>query len=263
MVCFLKGKVMKRILLAAIMVLLSIGSLNAMGDEKKLGITFERQYHSMWLSKGARGYGQHGALFETIDLDFYGSGFGVKTTHRSAIGSGYVDKERFDFRPYYKNQLFGGESYAMNYNISVGYEYYPGLGRKKAFTSFEWIYAFNWPNVMQNGIVPYYIIHYEYPAYHGQRVNYTGWVHRFGFGRDIDVTELPKPLHFSTEIAYTDGLGGADRDWSYYNLGFSTTFDVIKNLTFTPGVYYQRTIDESVNPNKNVFYCILSMKYRF
>lgn len=255
---------MKRILFVAIVVLLCIVPLAALGqEEKKLGVSIERQYHSAWLSKGAPGYGQHGALFTILDLDFYGSGFGVKTIHRMAMGSGYVDKTRFDFKPYYKNQFFKGEPYAMNYNISVEYEYYPGLDRKKAFTTYEWIYMFDWPNIMQNGIVPYYIIHYEYPAYHGQRVNYTGWVHRFGLGYDIDVAELPKPLHFSTEVAYTDGLGGADHDWSYFNVGLSTKFEIIENLVFTPGIYHQVTMDESVNPHKNVTYCILSMKYTF
>lgn len=255
---------MKRILFNIILVSLSIAPLTAMGQDKELGVTFDLQYHSRWLSKGAQGYGQQGALFETLDLDFYGTGFGLKTTHRSATSSGYVDNERFDFRPYYKNRLFAGESYATNYNISVGYEYYPGLSRRKANTTYEWIFAFAWPNILPKGIVPSYTAHYEYPAVSGGRFNHiTGWVHRFGLGYDMDVAELPKPLHLSTEIAYTDGLGGAAHDWSYYNIGLSTKFDINENLTFTPGIYHQITMDKSISTRKNITYCILGMKYKF
>ena len=96
-------------------------------EEGQLGVTFDLTYVSKWLSKGAYGYGVQGALFKTIDLDFYNTGYGVKVTHRNATASGYVDKQRFDYRPYYKSVLFEGESYATNYNISAGYEHYPGL----------------------------------------------------------------------------------------------------------------------------------------
>ncbi len=254
---------MKRILLVTI-VLLSTAPLYAAEQEKKLGVTFDLQYHSKWLSKGAEAYGQQGALFKILDLDFYGSGFGVKVIHRNATASGYVDKERFDFRPYYKNQLFEGKPYATNYNISVGYEYYPGLSRRKANTTYEWIFAFSWPNIFPNGIVPSYTAHYEYPALSGGRYNYiTGWVHRFGLGYNINVTELPNPLNLSTEIAYTDGLGGASHDWSYINFGLKTGFDITENLTFTPGLYHQISMDDSVSKRHNITYCILSMKYTF
>lgn len=85
---------MKRILLTA-RVLLSTVPLVAAGQEKEqgkeLGVTFDLQYHSKWLSKGAEAYGQQGALFKTLGLDFYGTGFGVEVIHRNAIGSVYVD----------------------------------------------------------------------------------------------------------------------------------------------------------------------------
>jgi hypothetical protein len=233
-------------------------------QKKELGVTLDLQYHSRWLSKGALGYGQQGALFETMDLDFYGSGFGVKTTHRSAVGSGYVDKERFDFRPYYKNRLFGDMPYAMNYDISVGYEYYPGLSRRKSNTTYEWVFAFSWPNILPKGFVPSYIAHYEYPALSGGRYNHiTGWVHRFKLDYYMDVAPLPKPLCLSSEVAYTDGLGGASHDWSYATFGLATKFAITKNLTFSPGVYHQISMDDSVCNRKDVTYCILGMKYKF
>lgn len=114
----------KEILLIIVILLPGMGWAQAQSDQ--LGVTFDLTYLSKWMSKGAEAYGQQGALFKTIDLGFFGSGFGVDVTHRNATGGGYVDQQRFDYRPYYKSELFRGTSYAMNYNISAGYEHYPG-----------------------------------------------------------------------------------------------------------------------------------------
>ncbi len=132
-----KGKnVVKRLIL--LIALVSLGMTDpARAKENKLGVTFDVTYVSKWLSKGVESYGQQGALFKTIDLDLYSTGLGVKITHRNATSSGYVDNQRFDYRPYYKNRFFVGESYATNYDLSVGYEHYPGLARNKANTTFE------------------------------------------------------------------------------------------------------------------------------
>lgn len=253
---------MRNGILLIIAILLSVAGI-AQAEEGKLGVSLDLTYMSKWMSKGAEAYGQQGALFQTIDVDLYGTGFGVKVTHRNATASGYVDKQRFDFRPYYKNQLFEGEPYATNYNLSVGYEYYPGLARDKANTTYEWIFAFSWPDIMPKGFTPSYIAHYEYPAGRDYKHhNITGWVHRFGLSYDLGVPELPQPLRLSSEVAYTDGLGGASHDWSYATFGLSTGLKISDNLSFVPGVYHQISMDDSVC-KRDVTYCKLSMGYKF
>ena len=249
--------------LASTVLMITIGSAAAIAQEGRLGVTFDLTYTSKWMSKGAEAYGQQGGLFKTIDVDLYGTGFGVKVTHRNATASGYVDNQRFDYRPYYRNQLFEGEHYATNYNLSVGYEHYPGLARNVANTTYEWIFAFSWPNILPNGIVPGYIAHYEYPA--GSNYNHsniTGWVHRFLLGYDMTVPELPEPLHLSGELAYTDGLGATAHDWSYFTTGLSTRFKINDNLAFIPGLYHQISMEDTVS-KRDVTYAILTMKYKF
>ncbi|MCP4614221.1 MAG: hypothetical protein GY845_36515 [Planctomycetes bacterium] len=254
----------KRILLAFVLCLLAAGMAQA--EEGELGVTVDLSYWSKWLSKGFYGYGSHGALFKTVDLDLYGTGFGVKVTHRNATSGDHVDLQRFDYRPYYASQLFEGESYATNYNIGVGYEHYTGLAKSTANTTYEWILALAWPNLIPEGIVPNYKVHYEYPAGSGYvHDDVTGWVHRFGLGYNLDVDELPAPLQISGEVAYNDGLGGQtkDHDWSYACFGVATKFPITDNLTFVPCVYHQITIDKTTNPDKDVTYCVMSMKYKF
>ena len=252
----------KTLLLTVVIGLMALS--RAQAEEGKLGVTFDLTYTSKWLSKGVEGYGQKGGLFKTIDIDLYGTGFGVKVTHRNATSTGYVDKQRFDYRPYYKSTLFEDTNWATNYNLSVGYEHYTGLARHKANTTYEWIFAFSWPNILSNGLVPSYIAHYEYPAESSEAFNHiTGWVHRFGLFYDFRVKDIPNALRLSSEIAYTDGLGGASHDWSYAVFGLSTVLKLGENASFVPGIYQQVSMDDSVNKRKDVTYTMLSFKYAF
>lgn len=255
----------KRILFIAI-IMLSVAN-QAQSQKERLGVTFELTYLSKWLSKGVEAYGSQGALFKTINLDFYNTGFGVKVTHRNATASGYVDQQRFDYRPYYKGRLFEHTPYAMNYNLGAGYEHYPRRDRKAANTTWEWIFAFSWPNIMPQGFVPSYVAHYEYAAgedyvkQSGADIP-SGWVHRFILGYDLKMLENAEPLRLSGELAYTDGLGGAEHDWSYATFGISTEFKITDNLTFQPGVYYQISMEDSVCDH-DVTYTGLSLRHKF
>ena len=257
---------MKRRLLF-IAVITSLAVSRAQSQDKQLGVTFDLTYLSKWLSKGVEAYGSHGALFKSIDLDFWGSGFGFEVIHRNAVGSGYVDQQRFDFRPYYKGTVFEDTPYTMNFNLSTEYEYYPRRDRKSANTTWEWIFAFSWPNILPQGFTPSYIAHFEYAA--GE--NYTkqsgadippGGVHRFILGYDLKALENIEPLHLSGELAYTDGLGGAEHDWSYATFGISTKLKIADNITFLPGIYYQISMEDSVCDH-DVAYTGLSLKYKF
>lgn len=257
-------------ILAVVLALLavSVGGVQAQNGSDELGVTFDLTYVSKWMSKGVEAYGSKGGLFKTVDLDFYGTGFGAKITHRNATSSGYVNAQRFDYRPYYYGTLFEGEKYQTDFNISAGYEHYPGLARHRSNTTWEWILATKWKNMLPGNFVPSYIAHYEYAA--GE--NYTkpsgadipsGWVHRFILGYDLLTQSLPNPIHLSSEVAYTDGLGGAEHDWSYATFGASTKLDITENMSFVPGIYHQISMEDSVCTKDDVTYCKLSMKYVF
>jgi len=252
-----------RVLVTTVILLSAVGQARAKQD--KLGVTLDLTYMSKWMTKGSEGYGQQGALFKTIDLDFWGTGLGAAVTHQEATASGWVNKERFNYKVYYGNSLFDGKAYKMNYKINWIYKHYPDQPRNAANRQ-AWKFAFSWPEILPvDNLAPYYIAHYEYPAGSGyDNRDYTGWVHRFGLGYDFNVPELPKPLHLSVEAAYRDGLGGGskDHDWSHATFGVSTKFKITDSLSFVPGVYHQISMDDSVC-KRDVTYCKLSMKYRF
>jgi len=253
---------MRKATLLSVLILISTVQLTVAQD-KDLGITLDFTYTSKWMSKGVEAYGQQGGLFKTIDFDFWGTGFGTKVTHRNATSSGYVNSKRFDYRPYFKSVLFQDAPYQTNYNISVGYEHYTDHPRKLANTTWEWIFAFSWPNLLPGKLVPSYIAHYEYPAGSNQASRgVTGWVHRFILARELDSPQLPAPLRLTSEVAYNDGLGGRVHDWAYATLGASTKLEINKNTAFVPGIYHQLSMDDSIS-KRDVTYAMLSMKYKF
>jgi hypothetical protein len=244
-------------------ILLSV-SRGLQAQDKNLGVTFDLTYSSRWITKGKAGYGQQGALFATIDLDLWGSGFGTAICHQQATASGYVDKERFNYSIYYGNNLFNDSVCKTNYKIHWIYKYYPHLARYIK-NSQEWKIDVSWPDILPGGLVPKYIAHYEYPA--GSNYNnhdITGWVHRFGLGYKLRTPGLTEPIDLSAEVAYRDGLGGRsyDHDWSHATFGMTTKIKSNAKMSFIPGFYYQISMDDSVS-KRDIPYGKLSMKYTF
>lgn len=257
----------KRFLLAFVVLSSSViiqSNVFAVDEQKQLGVALDFTYVTKWLSKGVEAFGSDGGAFETLDLDLYGTGFGVKITHRSAFSSGHADKQRFDYRPYYKGSLFADQSYATNYNVSVGYEHYYSRARTKANSTYEWILGMKWPRLLGNGLVPAYVAHYEYPE-SGRDTNrkVAGWVHRFLLYYDLQVPELSKPVKLSSEVAYYDGLGDKGSEWAYVTFGGSTPFEISENMSFIPGIYHQITMEDNISTRKDITYAQFCVRYEF
>ena len=250
-------------LLIAALLLSAAGAAHA--EEGQLGVTFDTTYMSKWMTKGAEGYSEEGGLFETIDLDLWGTGAGIAVGHQSATGGHFVDKQRFNYKLYYGGSLFDDQAYQTKYKLNWTYKNYYGRARNKG-NSQEWVFKFSWPEILSiENLAPFYIVHYEHPAgsNYNNRKN-SGFVHRFGLSYKLSVPELSNPLELSSELGYRNGLGGPskDHDWSHATLGVSTKFKISENLSFVPGLYHQISMDDTVC-RRDVTYCKLSMKYKF
>ena len=264
----------KMILLTAVFLSSVVGTAQA--EEGKLGVTLDLTYASRWMSRGRPVWGDTGGFFETIDLNLWDTGFGTAVTHRSATGGDWVNKQRFDYTFYYGGTILDGygdtfltsgaccTKFKINWIYKNWYDNPRNLANVHA-----WVFSFSWPKILGvDGLVPYYVATDDYPAGSGYKSpalhNAAGWVHRFGLGYDLELAKLPAPLHLSSDIAFTDGFRlNADHDWSYATFGIQSTFKINENTSFIPRLYYQISMDKSVNPDKDVTYCILSMKHKF
>jgi len=248
-----------------IVVLLSGTLCVAKDEEKKLSITLDLTYRSKWITKGSEGYGSDPALYKTIDIDLWDTGFGLGVTHQEATNSGWVDKERLNYDLYYKNSLLDDTAYQTKYKIRWRYKNYPNRPRDSK-NSQEWQGKFSFPKILPvKNLFPYYTVYYEYPVGSDyDNHDKTGWLHIFGLGYDLNIPELSNPLRLTADISYRDGLGGGtkDHDWSHATLSISTKFKLADNLSFVPAVYHQISMDDSTCEENSITYCHLSLKYK-
>jgi len=79
-----------------------------------------------------------------------------------------------------------------------------------------------------------------------------------------DIPEQMVNLH--SELVYNDGVhpGGlnVDHDWSNVVVGVSTDFDLGSNVTLTPALYYQASMETTVN-DEDEAWMTLGVRYTF
>ena len=270
----------KRILLAVVILLSAAGLVQAQKGE--LHGTIDVTYLSSYIWRGFDLYPEgHSAIQPSIDIDLYGTGFGVNLFWSRANGSGFENHEWLNTTLYYYNRFFADEIYATNYRVGWTYYNHPDGPRKGGpavvDADMQEVFAgFAWPKICPAGIVPSYIIVKMWPATSDSTLkeHANGWAHIFGLDYGLNIGSLMEDmpeqvLNLHAEVVYNDGVGPCpnypktvDHDWSHALFGVSTNFDLGNNLTFTPAIYYQASFDDSVNDDDETWVS-LSMKYKF
>jgi hypothetical protein len=276
----------KGILLVVVVFLGAVGLCQAATGE--LHGTIDATYTSKYIWRGFNVFGQQSAIHPGVDLDLYGTGFGVSALGHRANASGYEMNERWDYSLYYGNKLWETECYATNYRLSYVYYNYPDRSSHSTSTVGatmdlqELNGAFTWPNLLGvKGLVPGYVLVKLWPSNSDSIVGHkstsggtaSGFAHIFmldyGWAMPAVVPNTAEQvLNLHGEAVYNDGVSpncakDVDHDWSHALFGVSTDFPVCKDLTFTPGVYYQVTMDHSVNNEKDITWARASLTYKF
>ena len=269
---------MKKLVLLTAVILLSTAGL-AQAQEAELHGVVDITYQSSYIWRGFDWYPEgHSAIQPSIDLDLYGTGFGVNFLWSRANTGGFENKEWLITTLYYGNSLFEGEAYATDYTVGWVYYNYPDNPRAGGTTDAgfavadmqEFFAALAWPDICPAGIVPSYTVLRLWPSRSGSLISGAdGWIHILGLGYDLTMPPVipgttEQVLHLSAAAVYNDGAGAAtvDHDWSHGVLGVSTSFDLGNNLTFIPALYYQSSWDDSVNDDDETWVS-LSVQYKF
>jgi len=275
-------------LLVVVAILLNVTSLSH-AEEAKLGVTFDVTYLSSNIWRGFDLYpDDHSAIQPSIDVDFYDTGFGLKVLSSRANGSGFEDSEELDYTLRYRNSFLNSQRCQTNYEFGWVYYSYPDRPRKgvdvNPFATIpivetlsdmqEFYMAYAWPEILGiKGLVPYYVNAYVWPAQSGSHGKHNGGcIHAFGLDFWIpvhivlpDYPDEQQFLKFKSEVVYNSGVGATglvEHDWSHAVFSFSTDFALSENLTFSPGIYYQLSMEETVN-TEDEYWFSLSMSYDF
>lgn len=274
----------KAILLTAV-VLLSASSF-AQAQEGELNSTLDFTYLSKTIWRGFDYYADdHSGYLTTLDLDLYGTGFGINAFWARPVSAPFENAETLGAGLYYGNSFDEGETYATDYKFGWVYCGYPdeqksGSARGQAADMQEIYVALSWPEICPAGVVPSYTIVSMWPAQGKSTVrNNAGVLHIFGLGCDFTVPGLlpdtpEQTVHLSAEAVYNGGAAPGvvpgpgvtgskiDHDWSHALFGISTDFDITEYLVFTPALYYQSSWEDTVNTEDQCWFT-LGLAYNF
>jgi hypothetical protein len=266
-------------------------------SQPELHGSFNVTYLSKYVWRGFDIYDDKSGVEASLDLDLYGTGFGFNVVAHRANSSEFENTERWDYTLYYRNRMFNGQSYAMNYRLGwVLYNYPDQPTKGSALPPFERP-AFNaslqelnaimsWPEICPIGIVPTYVLVKMWPhrsgSYSGSRSSLalppamvgtaSGWAHIFMLDYSFTVADLipnnpEQKINLHSEFVFNDGVSpvgtNVDHDWTNMVFGISTDINLENNLFLTPGVYHQRTFDDSINEDEDETWFTLGATCKF
>jgi hypothetical protein len=224
--------------------------------------SIEMQYLSKFIWRGFAVYGDHGALQPAVNLDLYGTGFGVQSQYSMSTSGGYEDARWLRNYLYYRNQAFSDGALPVNYQF--GYYYYNFPNNSCDTIDLQELHGiFSFPTLLPGGVVPTLAIVKLWPAHSGQLNGAggppgtaSGWafIPMLDYGMPITCpfTGEQRVLNLHYEMVYNDGVSpvppyDADNDWTNAVFGVSTNINLSESVTLTPAVYYQSSWDDSVN----------------
>ena len=273
---------MKKVILMAAVCLFAATGL-AQAEAGELSGTIDLTFQSKYIWRGFDVYGDKSAIQASVDLDLFGTGFGVSMMGHMANSSGYTDggaslvnSERWDYYLYYGSKLFEDEVYATNWRMGYVHYNYPDTSshNKNSTDLSELHWIFSLPNALPvKGLVPTYVLVKLWP-YNSNTLGDTasGWAHIFMLDYGLSVPGIlpdtdEQVLRLHSELVFNDGVHpagapGVDHDWSNIVFGIETDFDLGNNMSFTPGLYQQISMDDSVN-DEDETWVNLSLKYKF
>jgi hypothetical protein len=275
---------MGRIILVTVVFLLVVGSF-AQAQDPELHGSVDFTYQSKYVWRGFDVYDDKSAMQPSLDLDLFGTGFGVNLMSHRANSSGFEATERWDYMLYYQNILCPDQTHALMYRLGWVYYNFP-QGHNQDADLQEMYAILSLPKICPSGIIPTYVLAKLSPNSSSSLVasnvdlstglpskgTASGWAHIFMLDYPLTVggilPDTPEQVfNLHSEVIFNDGVGPAgqdvDSDWSNAVFGVTTGIDLTDDIVLTPGVFHQITMEESVNDDKDETWVNLSMTYKF
>jgi hypothetical protein len=263
---------MKKMMLVA---MLLVASGAAWAVEGKLGTDVDIAWASKFIWRGID-MGDNKAAFQpSVNFDLWGSGFSTKIMGSWLGGptngaEAALPTELYQYSLTYANSLQKGDAMQVDYALTYTYwDFYATGSEVMDFQDLAATIAL--PKACAAGFVPRYTIAYSWsgrpgptPGVFGQALSGpAGFIHDFGL--DYNFKLCDQPMTLSADAVYNDGTYGnnVDHDWSHILWGLSSSFKCpVTGAKLTPGIYYQTSMDDSVNKNDE-FWTTLSYKFSF
>lgn len=224
--------------------------------------TIDASYVTKYIWRGFDKLDDKAAFQPSVNLDMgNGLNFNVWSSWAGASKNNgnvsTVDATEMDYTVAYKN-VFGEDCFLTNY--TVGWRYYDFIKvNSEKHDMQEGFIELAMPNLIGQGFVPRYAYYHMWAARSSDGAqNFDGGpIHDFGLDYNWTFEQMPElPMKASADAVYNDGTGpgNVDSDWSHILWGLSTNFKCpLTGAKVTPGIWYQTSMDSSVNEEDELF----------
>ncbi len=235
-------------------------------------------YQSLYMWRGFDAMEGKSAIQVTGDVSVPGTGFGFTAAMHRANSADAELSERWDYSPYYQGTLMADTPSALDYRLSYSYYNFPET--QDHFFDLQEIQALmSMPNALGvDKLVPSYGMVKIWPSSTGSMMgDASGFLHILMLDYEFVIPSLmltspEQTIRLHSELVYNDGADLAmdfnnnrppiDHDWSHLVIGAATDFSLPANITITPAINYQATLDRSVH-NKNVVWATVGAIWQF
>lgn len=247
------------------------------GPQTMIGATWESQY--VW--RGFDVFNDDGAVHVLADMALFDTGFGVSAVGHQSVAESFGELQRWDGTLYYQGGLFAGEPLATNFRFGYVYYYYPRPNEGRTRDLMEGHAVLSWPNLLPiKGLQPSYAFVYMLPgrenkwadiANPGFEDNAKGmfFIFMLDYAFTLPLTFMDEQvIKLHSELVYNEGVSpyGTVVDSGPSNAVFGAAtdfaFGAAGNLVLTPAVYYQLSLEDTVNPDDEVWAGV-SLKFAF
>lgn len=271
---------MKKMMLVVLAVVAS-GSVWAAED--KLGVDVDLTWLSKTIWRGMDVGDNKAAFMPSATFDLWGTGFSTSIlgwwSGAESNGTEWVlPTEKYVYMLTYANSFNKGDAAQVDYNLTYSYnDYYTNPSWWNDYQDLA--LTLSMPKI-HCAFVPRYTVAYSWSGRPGPTPGFLGGTDlsdAAGFfhivGLDYNFKLADQPFTLSADATYNDGAFAfyqspttgsyvtSDHDWSHITWGLRTAFKVGPG-TFIPGIYYQTSMDDSVNQNDE-FYTAMSYKISF
>lgn len=247
----------------------------ASGSDSELTITVKGDWVSKYMFRGVDVLDDHGAYQPSVDFGLWGTGLHVNVWASLAssgrysrgtfatnpntgqilvpaqmVDSGYPrtdELDEFDYTVYYSKNCL--DDFLAT---EVGMTYYDIFNQDSEKLDFwEWYGKFT---LSELPLKPHAYFYYGVPK---RRANGgEGWMTCLGVSHSCELGVFPllgstdpATLSLSADVWYNGGefYPGMDTGWTHATLGSALTIPLCENITFTPGVFYQVSMEDSIN----------------
>ena len=278
----------KKSIIASVIVLSLLAGFAKAADEELHG-SVDLMYLSKFVWRGLDVYDDKSATQASVTLDLWKTGFGTQIHSSRANSDGFENSEWLRYYLFYDNVLWPDERCQTNYRLGYYYYNFPD-NSPKDLDAQEVHLALAWPKALVEGLVPSYVLVKMWPSHSdsligansdtlygaGNGGTASGFAHIFmldyAWMTTCPFTGEPRAINLHSEAVFNDGVGpqgqNIDHDWTNAVFGASTDFDLSSNMVFTPGVYYQVTMDKSCvaagsDWDKDEFWATANLKIKF